>query len=190
MGHWPTCPSLLGTAFFAGDPLGMRGEEELETALPELDAEIAEGRPTGVFLLLRGLLQTRLTRFDEARSDFDRLIEEDRLLREADELALARADGRRRGGPLANAVVRGARRAKGDPIVETLLARTEIEEPDWTEAARWLRASLEHGGDPGELHTALSMFTLSVGESPGAPRHAADHAREACQLSHRTDWRV
>ena len=33
--------SLVLAAFFAGDPLGMRGSEELEDALPELDAEIA-----------------------------------------------------------------------------------------------------------------------------------------------------
>lgn len=70
-------------------------------------------------------------------------------------------------------------------------SRAAIDEQDWTEAARWLRAALEHGGDPGELHTALSMVTLSAGKSPGAPRHAADHVRKACQLSHGTDdWRV
>lgn len=182
--------TLVRTAFFAGDPLGMRGEDEIEDALPELDAEIAEGRPAGVFLLLRGLSLTRLGRWDEAQSDFDRLIDEDRQLRAAAELARARADGRRRGAPPAEAIARGARRGKGDPIIETLLARAAIDERDWTEAARWLRAALEHGGDCGELHTALAMVTLAAGKPGGGPRHAADHAWKASQVSSGTDWRA
>ena len=182
--------SLVLAAFFAGDPLGMRGSEELEDALPELDAEIAEGRPAGVFLLLRGLWLTQLARFDEALSDFDRLIDEDRQLLEPAQLARARAEGRRRGEPLADAVVRGARRGKGDPIVETLLARVAIDQKDWAQAAGWLRAALEHGGDPGDLHTALAIVTLAAGKSPGSPRQAADHARKACGISHGTDWRA
>ena len=182
--------TLVRTVFFAGDPLGMRGNEELEDALPELDAEIAEGRPAGVFLLLRGLLLTQLARFDDARADFDRLIDEDRQLRSAAELARARAEGRSRGEPLADAVVRGARRGKGDPIMETLLARVAIDRKDWAQSAGWLRAALEHGGDSGELHTGLAMVTLAAGKAPGAPRLAADHAEKACRASLGTDWRA
>ena len=181
---------LPGEIFFAGDPLGMRGEEEIEDALPELDDEIAEGRPAGVFLLLRGLWLTRLERFDDARADFDRLLDEDRQLRSAAELARARAEGRRRGEPLADAVVRGARRGKGDPIMETLLARVAIDQKDWALAAGWLRAALEHGGDSGELHTGLAMVTLATGKGPGAPRLAADHAEKACRASLGTDRRA
>lgn len=176
--------------FFAGDPLGMRGEEELEDALPELDAEIAEGRPAGVFLLLRGLLLTRLSRFDEAISDFDRLIDEDRQLRAAAQLARARAESRRRGASLADGMARAVRKDKGDPIFETLLARVALDRRDWAEAGVWLRAALEHGGEAGELHTALAMVTLAAGQSPGSPRQAADHARNACGISHGTDWRA
>jgi tetratricopeptide (TPR) repeat protein len=182
--------SLVLAAFFAGDPLGMRGSEELEDALPELDAEIAEGRPAGVFLLLRGLLLTRLSRFDEAISDFDRLIDEDRQLRAAAQLARARAESRRRGASLADGMARAVRKNKGDPIVETLLARVALDRRDWAEASLWLRAALEHGGEAGELHTALAMVTLAAGKSPGSPRQAADHARIACGISHGTDWRA
>jgi len=182
--------TLVRSAFFAGDPLGMRGDEEVEDALPELDDEIAEGRPAGAFLLLRGLLLTRLERFDDARADFDRLIDEDHQLRAAAELARARAEGRSRGEPLDDAIVRGARRGKGDPIMETLLARVAIDRRDWAEAAGWLRAALEHGGDSGELHAGLAMVTLAAGKAPGAPRLAADHAEKACRASLGTDWRA
>ena len=86
--------------------------------------------------------------------------------------------------------MRGARRGKGDPIVETLLARCAIDRKDWAEAAGWLRAALEHGGDSGELHTGLALVTLAAGKAPGAPRLAADHAEKACRTALGTDWRA
>jgi hypothetical protein len=74
--------------------------------------------------------------------------------------------------------------------METLLARVAIDRRNWAEAAGWLRAALEHGGDSGELHAGVAMVTLAAGKAPGAPRLAADDAEKACRASLGTDWRA
>lgn len=182
--------ALRQEMFFAGDPLGMRGDDEIEDALGVLDAEIAEGGADGMLVLLRGLWLTRLKRFDEAVADFDRVIEDDRMLRPVAELARQRAAVRRRGDGLSAVVGRAARSGAGDPIMETLLARCAIDAADWPAATKWLQAALAHGGDPVELHVALAFVSLTPDGRQRNPRRAREHARSACRESLGTDWRA
>jgi len=175
--------------FFAGDPLGMRGDDEIDAANAELDAEIAAGGRVGVFVLLRGLSHTRLRRFDEAIADFDRVIEDDRVWRPAATLARARTEARRRGASSAAAVARAAREGAGDPIIDTLLARCAIDAGDWRAADTRLQSALRHGGDPLHLHSALARVALAPEGRERHPRRAREHAHAVCLASSGRDWR-
>jgi hypothetical protein len=159
--------ALERETFFAGDPLAMRGDEEIEDALGELDAEIAEGRAAGVFGLLRGMWLTRLKRFDDAVVDFDRVIEDDRALRPVAELARA---------------------GDGDPLMATVRARCAIDEGAWAAADTALQEALSHGGDTFELQMALARVALVAEGRRRNPRRAIDHARAACRASCAGDW--
>ncbi|NDC63961.1 MAG: serine protease [Planctomycetia bacterium] len=180
--------ALERETFFAGDPLAMRGDEEIEDALGELDAEIAEGRAAGVFGLLRGMWLTRLERFDDAVVDFDRVIEDDRALRPVAELARARAVARRDREGLSAAVARAARAGDGDPLMATVRARCAIDEGAWAAADTALQEALSHGGDTFELQMALARVALVAEGRRRNPRRAIDHARAACRASCAGDW--
>lgn len=182
--------SLREEIFFAGDPLGMRGDDEIEEALGVLDAEIAEGGGDGTAALVRGLWLTRLERFVEAMADFDRVIEDDRRLRSAARLARQRALGRLRGAGISAAVASAARSAAADPVIETVLARCAIDAADWPVATRWLQAALVHGGDPVELQIALARASLAPRGGQRNPRRALEQARGACRASRGADWRA
>lgn len=175
--------AILTEVFFAGDPFGTRERREIVEALAELDAEIAEGRPAGVFLLVRGLWRTRLGRWADALADFDAIADEDRALRPAAALAATRCRSLRDG----HATVRAERIAGGDPILASLFARIALDAGDWPAAHRWLHAALARGGDQGVLHEALARLALVADRDP---RAAAEHARLASQASLGGDWRT
>ena len=168
--------ALLGQVFFAGDPFGTRDRREVVDALVELDAEIAEGRPAGVFLLVRGLWYTRLGRWADALADFERIVDEDRAMRPAAALAAARCRALRDG----RATVRAERTTRGDPILDALFARIALDAGDWSGAHRWLHAALEHGGDEGTIHEALARLAILADRDP---RVAMEHARLASRAA-------
>lgn len=178
--------SLLREVFFAGDPFSTRRRTEILEALPELDAEIGQGRPAAVFLLVRGAWYARLDRQEDALADFDRIADEDRSFVPAAELAADRC-GPRGGRGIGGRGPRARSRTPPDAILDSLRAGSALAAGDWTAARRALRAALDHGGDPGTIHEALARLTVIA---DGEPRVAAEHARLAAAATLGTDWRA
>lgn len=181
---------LLVRAFFLGDPLGMRSEAEVEDSLQELDDEIDQGGANGAFLLARGLIRTRLRRWDEALADFDQVIEDDRTWKGGAEVARARTVARRGGAAPPELPPQVGRAAREDAVLATLLARCALDAGDDAATVRWLKTAWEAGGDRVELERAMALAYLAAPGSGRDLRQAGEYARRCVRRTLGQDWRA
>lgn len=178
---------LVSQAFFLSDPLALRSLAEADDALGELDAEIDQGGAAAVFVLARGLARSRLRRWDEAQADFEQVIEDDRALALAAELALARLRMLRGEAGARESLAKALRTTPDEPIAWTVRARCELDQALWPAASRSLRSALEAGGDVAELEGALAWIAIREGGVNNA-RRGAQHARTARKATRGSDW--